>query len=286
MSYKVVLITGASSGIGRACAERLVEQGHRVYGTSRTSSFKPTDFTSIKMDVTDENSIRTGIDEIIEREGHIDVVVNNAGYGLAGPIEETTLEEAYRQLDVNFMAPLRVCRVVLPHMRKRRFGTIINISSLAGLFGIPFQGIYSASKFALEGLSESLRYEVTPFGIRVVLIEPGDVQTNITSNRQISSSATNGEYAEQFRRVLEIIEREEQAGADPKRIARLVCKIINGNSRRFRYTSGQWSQQLSVILKRLAPYAFFERVIGDFYSTARPQRDGNGNMRADNIDRV
>ena len=271
MGPKVILITGASSGIGKASAELLSARGHRVYGTSRSLSFAPEEFLSLQMDVTDDTSVKQAIDAVIQREGRLDVVVNNAGYGLAGSIEDTTTAEAQRQLDVNFMGAFRVSRAALEQMRRQRGGLIINLSSLAGLFGLPFQGVYSASKFALEGLSESLRYEVGAHGIRVVLIEPGDIKTNITANRALVDTA-NSAYREQFQTVLNIIEREERNGAEANRIAKLVCKIVETNSGRIRYTAGHWSQRLAVAFKRIAPFALFEWVLGSWYGVAPPKR--------------
>jgi NAD(P)-dependent dehydrogenase (short-subunit alcohol dehydrogenase family) len=166
----VVLITGASSGIGRCCAEHLFQKGCRVYGTSRrasrtdtTGSFAASDtFTMMPMDVTDGNSVRKGVAHVIARESRLDVVVNNAGFAIAGALEDTTIQEAKFQLETNFFGALRVCRAALPIMRQQGSGYIVNIGSLGGLFGLPFQSAYSASKYALEGATEALRQEVKP----------------------------------------------------------------------------------------------------------------------------
>src|SRR5579872_2559800 len=178
---RVALVTGASSGIGRACAELLAARDFRVYGASR-HPLPGSSFESLPMDVRDEESVTAGIASIVQREGRLDVIVNNAGIAIAGAVEDTSVEEAKDQFDVNFFGALRVCRAVLPVLRDQRSGTIVNIGSIGGLIALPFQGLYSASKFALEGLSESLRLEVAPFGIHVVLIEPGDQQTPLTEN--------------------------------------------------------------------------------------------------------
>jgi len=176
-NQRVVLVTGASSGIGKCCAEYLAKQGYRIYGTSRRAVSTDTRqrssnanlFQMIRMDVTDDVSVKQGIDHIIAEESCIDVVVNNAGFAIIGSLEDTTIEEAKSQLDTNFFGALRVCRAVLPTMRKQNAGYIVNISSIGGLIGLPFQSAYSASKFALEGAMEALRLEVKPFGIQVVL---------------------------------------------------------------------------------------------------------------------
>lgn len=171
---RVVLVTGASSGIGKACAEHLFKQGYRVYGTSRNAqsseSNKAKDKTSdphfemIKMDVDDDLSVQKGIELIVQCEGRLDAVVNCAGVAIAGAVEDTTIEEAKSQLETNFYGTLRVCRAVLPSLRKQRHGYIVNISSVAGLIGIPFQAFYSANKFALEGMTEALRMESNLLG--------------------------------------------------------------------------------------------------------------------------
>ena len=176
---RVVLITGASSGIGKACADHLAKGGYRVYGTSRKPpSVAP--FRMMQLDVTDDESVEGTVNELLKREGRIDVLVNNAGIAMAGAIEDTSVEEARTQLETNFFGAFRMCWVVVPTMRAQKYGYIVTISSIGGQIAIPFQGLYSASKFALEGLSESLRMEVRPFGIKVILIQPGDHRTALT----------------------------------------------------------------------------------------------------------
>ncbi|MGC8873617.1 MAG: SDR family NAD(P)-dependent oxidoreductase, partial [Chloroflexia bacterium] len=154
----VVLITGASSGIGLACARYLADRGYRVFGTSRhPEACPPEPFPMIQMDVCDDASVLRGVEAVRERAGRIDVLVNNAGIGYGGAIEDTSLEEAHRQFETNFFGALRLCRAVLPIMRAQGSGLIVNMSSIGGLIGLPFQGLYSATKFALEGMSEALR---------------------------------------------------------------------------------------------------------------------------------
>lgn len=190
----VVFITGASSGIGKICAEHLHAKGYRVYGTSRRASSTPQAvgsdrFRLIAMDVNSEDSVQRAIQTVLVAEGRIDVVLNNAGDGVAGSVEDTSLDEAQRQLDTNFFGVLRVCHAALPIMRRQASGLIVNVSSLGGLVGLPFQGLYSASKFAVEGMTEALRMEVRPFGVRVVLVEPGDFRTGFTEQRRKAVAA-------------------------------------------------------------------------------------------------
>lgn len=272
---RVVLITGASSGIGQACAYRLAERGYRVYGTGRLAAesgtvLMPSDpaagcLRMIAMDVTSESSVQRGVEAVYAAEGRLDVVVNNAGWGIAGAVEDTSLAEAQAQFEVNFFGVLRVCRAVLPLFRRQRSGYLVNISSIGGLIGIPFQALYSATKFAVEGLSESLRLEVKPYGIHVVLIEPGDFRTGFTARRQEVALAAASDYRERFRRCLAVMEQDEMGGASPARVARLLERIITNPSPRFRYTVGPAHEQLAIAAKKLLPYPLFEWVVAKYY---------------------
>jgi NAD(P)-dependent dehydrogenase (short-subunit alcohol dehydrogenase family) len=266
---RVALVTGASSGIGRACAELLATRGMKVYGASRHpqphaafESLEP-----LRMDVREGASVSEAIAGIIQREGRVDVVVNNAGMAIAGAVEDTLLEEAKDQFEVNFFGVLRVCRAVLPILREQRSGYIVNIGSIGGLVAIPYQGLYSASKFALEGLSESLRLEAGPFGVHVVLIEPGDHRTSITENRRrTAGSRSNPAYRERFERALARMAADEQGGAEPGAVAQLLWRIVNHSRPRLRYTVGPAPQRAVVWLKRLTPYAVVGRVMDFYYS--------------------
>ena len=169
---QVILITGASSGFGKVTAQALAGKGYVVYGTSRRIANG--NIGQVRMliaDVTDENSVRSAVNRIMEEQGHIDVLINNAGMGIGGALEMATDEEISSQMDTNFMGMVRMCKAVLPIMRKQRQGKIINISSIAGRIAVPYQGFYSASKFAIEGYSEALSMEVYPFGIKVCVVE-------------------------------------------------------------------------------------------------------------------
>jgi short-subunit dehydrogenase len=188
--------------------------------------------------------------------------VNNAGFAVIGSLEDTTIEEAKFQLETNFFGSLRVCRAVLPIMRQQLSGYIINISSIGGLIGLPFQSAYCASKFALEGAMESLRMEVRPFNIHVVLIEPGDFKTAITSHRQKTAESTqNSAYGDTFKKVLRIVESGECNGPTPERVAELLYYVICKKSPRLRYTVGNISQRIAVPLKKILPTRLFESLI-------------------------
>ena len=264
---RVVLITGASSGIGQACANYLSQKGYRVYGTSRQApSQEPISFEMITMDVNDEDSVYRGIEIILSQEGRLDVVVNNAGYALAGSVEDTSIVEANAQFQTNFFGVMRVCQAVLPTMRNQQHGYIVNVSSMGGLISIPFQGLYCSSKFALEGFTEALRGEARPYGIRVVLIEPGDIHTNITLNRRTAARARkNSPYLEKFKRAIEVVESDEISGPSPERIAILLERIINTRTPRLRYLTGSAFQKLAVSFKKIFPYTLFEWLLMKYY---------------------
>lgn len=270
---RVVLITGASSGFGEACARHLAARDYHVFGTSRGATFdspagsSPQDARGrmIPMDVRDIVSVQQGIDFVIKETGRIDVVVCNAGYGIAGAVEDTTVEEAQHQFDTNFFGVWRVCRTAIPSMRRQGGGYLIIISSLAGLMGIPFQAAYSASKFALEGMAEALRMEVKPWGIKVVLIEPGDFRTRFTQNRATAAAAHHSAYATAFQRALTVMEEEERHGPPPDQVAHLLGRVVKHPSPRLRYTVGSPLQRSGALLKRLLPGRFFEWLMMSTY---------------------
>jgi NAD(P)-dependent dehydrogenase (short-subunit alcohol dehydrogenase family) len=263
---RVALVTGTSSGIGRACAVLLAERGLRVYGASRRAEANAA-FESLRMDVREDQSVHEAIDGVIGREGRLDIVVNNAGTALAGAVEDTSTEEAKEQFEVNLFGVLRVCRAVLPGMRERRSGCIVNIGSIGGVVAIPYQGLYSASKFALEGLSESLRLEVRQFGVNVVLIEPGDHRTSLTANRRwTAGSQSNPAYRDRCERAVARMAADEQGGRDPEAIARLLYRVVNLSRPRLRYIVGPSSERAAVWLKRLMPYSVVEKAMEFYYS--------------------
>jgi len=267
MKKKVVLITGASSGIGKAAAEYLHKLDYQVYGGSRNSLVNNTSiFSQLFLDVTDDSSVRKAIATIYEKEGRIDVLVNSAGFGIAGSVEETTVEEVNLQMNTNFLGAFRLCKAVLPLMRINQSGIIINISSLGGICSLPYQGFYCASKFALEGMTEALRMEVSEFGIRVVLIEPGNFNTLFTrSRKKINNSSKDSVYQMKFSRALRIIEDEELGGENPEKIASLIHRIIQKSSPGLRYTTGPFVERLIVPLRNILPFRVIEYILKKHY---------------------
>ncbi|HSP96662.1 MAG TPA: SDR family NAD(P)-dependent oxidoreductase [Candidatus Dormibacteraeota bacterium] len=256
----VVLVTGASSGIGKACAEHLAARGFRVFGTQRRPPEESHGAVAmIAMDVDDDASVTRGVADVVERAGRLDAVVNNAGHALTGAVEDTAIDEARAQLETNFFGVLRVCRAALPIMRGRGGGHIVNISSLAGVLGLPFSGLYSASKFALEGMSESLRHEVRPFGIRVVLIEPGDFQSRLPlTRRTVAAAAQNPAYQAAFAASRAQQDKDEAGAPTPEPVAVLVERVLRDPSPALRYSVGMLGQRIVVPLKRLLPQRLFE----------------------------
>ena len=273
----VVLITGASSGIGRACAVHLARQGYHVFGTTRRvsdqvetelrQSLGATDqLDVVTMDVDENKSVVRAMENIVEKVGRLDAVVNCAGFGIAGAIEETSDEEARAIFETNLLGILRVCRAAIPTMRTQASGILINISSIGGRIGLPFQGFYSAAKFALEGLTEALRMEIRGFGIRAVLIEPGDFCTGFTDSRYlVKLSSSSDVYRAAQEHVLSIVEKDERGGGSPDAIARLVARILAKRSPRVRYTVGPAAQKLAAALKRILPSKWFEWALSKYY---------------------
>lgn len=262
---KVILITGASSGFGKATAERLACKGHIVYGTSRRPQIGE-NIRYLQMDVRDASSVGNGVEKIVKEEGRVDVVICNAGKGIGGSLEFATQEEIQDQMQTNFMGCVNVCQKVLPYMRKQRAGRIINLSSIGGIMGLPYQGFYSASKFAIEGFSEALSAEVKGFGITVSIVEPGDFKTGFTASR-VNSQATrdNADYGESFNRALGIIEKEENGGLDPKVLATTIEKIVDSRHPKFRYPVANIEQRLSIMLHSVLPGNWFVDVLRRYY---------------------
>src|SRR5258708_1004347 len=241
-----------------------------VYGASR--SLQPGNgaaFSALKMDVTDDHSVRQCVQHVQQQQGRLDVVINCAGYGVAGAVEETSPEEAMAQFDTNFFGTHRVCRAVLPVMRQQRSGIIINVSSLAGLLAVPFQAFYSASKFAMEGMTEALRMEVRPFGIRVVLIEPGDFKSDFPANRTNSvASQKSNVYRVAMERSVGGMREEAKLGKMPLPVARGIDRIIAAPSPRLRYTVGPFGERLGPKLKAVLPYWLYELLFMKHYKLA------------------
>ena len=266
---KVILITGISSGFGRQTAKLLAEEGHSVYGTVRKDCETIGRVNILKMDLTDNESINNVIKIVVEKEGMIDVLINNAGMHTGGPIETTPAENIRLQMDTNFIGMVHLITTILPVMRKQGGGMIINISSIGGLMGLPFQAFYSASKFAIEGFSEALRMEVGKFNIKVVVINPGDFHTSNSVNRRYFL-APGGTYNDQFEKSLSIIEKDESGGWNPEIMAGKISGIVKCRNPRQRYVVASLEQKLAVILKRILPGSWFMKILASHYKITSP----------------
>ena len=264
---EVILITGISSGFGRETAKLLAEKGYKVYGTVRKESESVELVHNLKLDLTDICSIRETVSTVIEKEGRIDVLINNAAMHSGGPIETSPIENIKLQMDTNFLGMIHVTREVLPVMRKQGGGTIINFSSIGGLMGLPFQAFYSAGKFAIEGFSEALRMEAKQFNIKIVLINPGDFRTSNSANRRnfLAPSDTNDPYHEQFIKTLAVIEKDEANGWEPRVLATKLVRIVVLKNPRQRYIIASFEQKLAVVLKYVLPGKLFRMILQDHY---------------------
>lgn len=263
----VILISGISSGFGRETSRLLAEAGHTVYGTVRKETATPPSVKCLLMDLTDQVSIKNTVASVIEKEGRIDILINNAGMHTGGPVEMLPAEYIRLQMDTNFMGMVHLTREVLPHMRKQGSGRIINVSSIGGLMGLPFQGYYSAAKFAAEGFSEALRMEVDQFNIKVVVINPGDFHTSNSANRRnfLAPSGSDDPYHEQFEKSLAAIEKDEGNGWDPVVLARKMVKIAGCKNPAQRYIISSFEQKLAVALKYILPGKLFRIILQDHY---------------------
>lgn len=267
MQHKVVLITGGSSGIGKSIGLHLHSKGLKVYGTTRNLA-KHLDFDSfelLELEVSDAQSIERAVQKILAKEGRLDVLVNNAGVGITGPIEETPDAEIIKAFDINFNGPMRLAKAVLPQMRKQKSGLIINITSIAGTMGLPYRGIYSATKGALGIVSEALRMEVKDFGISVTTIAPGDFATNIAAGRYHAPVKQQSSYSATYGKTLKIINDDVNTAGDPIEVAKKVYTIIHTKNPKVHYRVGDLMQKLSIILKRILPDKIFEKLLQNHY---------------------
>jgi short-subunit dehydrogenase len=234
---KVFLVSGATRGLGRSLADELAGRGHIVYGTGRSwSDAEPAlAFHSVTMDVRDDESVKAATERIFEEEQRIDVLINNAGISLSGSIEETPIDRIHRLLETNYLGVVRTLQAVLPLMRNQGFGTIVNIGSAAGKIAVPFQSHYSASKFAIEGLTEALYQELSGSGIRVLLIEPGDVKTTIWE-RSEHLLEEDSPYLDALVRFHAVKKKDMANSADsPGRVAGRIADIIESDTKTLRH---------------------------------------------------
>ncbi len=246
-------------------ASQLSARGHKVYGTCRRDTEQLPGVTYLKADVRDQEALRNVVESVMQSEGRIDTLISNAGMGIGGPLEFTTTDDAERQMDVNFMGMVRLVSLVVPIMRKQHHGHIICISSIGGLMGLPYQGMYSASKFAIEGYCEALRLEVRQFGIKVTVINPGDFFTGFTAQRSKVESEEALLAYPGYAASMKDIESDERSGLQPEQLARRICRIVAKRHPRNRYIIATIVQKSSVLLKAILPAKWFDRILGSYY---------------------
>ena len=264
---KVVLITGGSSGIGKSIGEFLHHKGFAVYGTSRNpDKVVHSIFPLVALDVRDAKSIQLAVAKIIQETGRLDIVINNAGVGIAGPLEEIPMEEIKNNFETNFFGPIEVMKAVLPQMRSQQSGLIINITSIAGYMGLPYRSVYSASKGALELVTEALRMEVKPFGIQITNVAPGDFATNIAAGRFHAPVTKGSAYEKVYGDVLNTMDQHVDSGSNPNEMAEAVYRIIQEINPRIHYKVGAFMQKFSIVLKRILPDKVYEKMLMNHYN--------------------
>lgn len=261
----VILITGITSGFGYAMADRLSKDGHIVYGTHRKAKDFIPGVTYIKADSSDDAQVEAAVKQVLDEQGRIDVFINNAGMGIGGPLEFSSLEDARMQMDVNWMGMVRFLHFVVPAMRRQGEGKIICFSSIGGLMGLPFQGLYSASKFAIEGYCEALRLETRSFGIKTVVIEPGDFATAFTAQRKSVADPEAFKVYKSYESSLKSIEKDETGGLKPEFLAEKISKIVKMKNPRYTYVVSTLEQKLSILLKAILPKSWFAAILSSYY---------------------
>ncbi len=263
---KVVLITGGSSGIGKSVGEYLQANGFIVYGTSRNpKNYPESKFPIVALDVTKSETISTCIAEILKHESQIDVLINNAGAGITGPIEEIPDAEIKRNFEINLFGPINVIKAVLPTMRSQNSGLIINVTSIAGYMGLPYRGIYSASKGALELITEAFRMELKGFNIQMTNVAPGDFATNIAAGRYHAPALEDSPYKTTYANTLKMMDAHVDEGDDPQQMAEAIFRIIQTKNPKVHYKVGAFMQKFSIVLKRVLPDKVYEKLLMNHY---------------------
>ena len=263
---KVVLITGGSSGIGKSIGEFLHNKGYIIYGTSRNpDKITNSIFPLLALEVKDVNTIKLAVAKVIEISGRLDILINNAGVGITGALEEIPLEEIKNNFDTNLFGPIEVMKAVLPQMRNQKSGLIINITSIAGYMGLPYRSVYSASKGALELITEALRMEVKDFGIKITNVAPGDFATNIASGRYHAPLIKGSAYEIPYGNTLKTMNEHVDSGSNPNEMAEAIYKIIQNPNPKVHYKVGAFLQKFSIVLKRILPDKVYEKMLLNHY---------------------
>ena len=253
-----IIITGTSTGIGFALGEYFGKKGHKVYGLSRKNIQNPY-FTTIPTDITELEQIQTAIAKILETEKNIDLVINNAGMGMSGAVEDSTKEQITRLFNLNLIGAVQMMSAVLPSMRNQKSGKIINISSIGSEMGLPFRGFYSASKSALDKVTEAIRYEVSPWNIDVCSLHLGDIKTNIAEGRVMTE--VSEPYKKVFDKTHELMNAHVADGTEPVEVAKYIDSLLEKKKWKAHYYFGKFGQKIGVPLKWLLPQNFYENLM-------------------------
>jgi len=267
---KVAIVTGSATGIGYETAVHLAKNGFHTYATMRNlqkangitemAKTENLPLSLIQLDVTDDISVTKAIDTVINESGRIDVLVNNAGYGLVGSVEDMSIEEMKAQYETNVFGVFRVTKAVLPHMRKQHGGSIVNISSIAGRIALPLYSAYVSTKFAVEGLSESMAYELEPFGIKVAIIEPGAIKTNFRREQAAKGSSEDSPYSSMMQSPSKAIEKMLKHRLYPEEVAKTIIQAIENPKPKLRYIVGKDAEELIELRRKSSDKDFFHMV--------------------------
>ena len=259
---KIILITGASSGIGKSISLFLTSKGYKVYGTCRDpKKYDISEYELLKCDITSQVEIKNTVKHILKIENRIDVLINNAGIGITGPLEETSESDIKSAFQTNLLGPIAIIKECIPSMRKNKVGLIINITSILGYFGIPFRGIYCATKSSLETIGEVFSMELKKFNIKVVNVAPGDFKTNIASRRIDSKLNNLSNYTNDYSKSLKSANKHVDNAWSPDMVSELIYKIINTKNPKIHYKVGQFIQKFSIVLKNILPVRLYEKIL-------------------------
>lgn len=253
-----IIITGTSAGIGFALAEYFGERGHQVFGLSRKETASK-HFKTIPTDITDNDQVKNAIEEILKSENQIDVLINNAGMGMVGAVEDSAQEEILKLFNLNLVGSVQMMSAVLPKMREQESGKIINISSIGSEMGLPFRGFYSASKSALDKVTEAIRYEVAPWNIQICALHLGDIKTNIAENRV--KTKVSEPYQNTFEKVYELMNSHVNHGSEPIEVATYIENLLDKKLWKAHYYFGKLGQRIGVPLKWILPQNFYEKLM-------------------------
>lgn len=253
-----IIITGTSTGIGFALAEFFGKKGHQVFGLSR-KNVESSYFTTIPTDITDNAQVQNTVKEILKTEKRIDLLINNAGMGMVGAVEDSTQEEIIRLFNLNLVGSVQMMSAVLPTMREQKLGKIINISSIGSEMGLPFRGFYSASKSALDKVTEAIRYEVSPWNIDVCTLHLGDIKTKIAENRV--KTKVSEPYQKTFEKIYAIMNSHVDEGTEPLEVAAYIETLLSKKSWKAHYYFGKFGQKIGVPLKWILPQNFYENLM-------------------------